>query len=80
MWIEADLDTWDFLTGYDFETIQDLSENTFKAVLEEGAVGMRSHSYGFYLINPKGDTIKQYSGMSAEELDTLVDDVKTVLD
>src|SRR5690625_2876334 len=33
----VDLTTWDFLTGYDFATIQDLSKNTFQANLEQGA-------------------------------------------
>ncbi|HLR59051.1 MAG TPA: SCO family protein, partial [Pseudogracilibacillus sp.] len=56
----VDLDTWDFLTGYDFETIQNLSEQSFLAVLEKGAAEQMSHSYMFYLVNPKGEVVKKY--------------------
>lgn len=75
----ADLDTMTFLTGYDFEEIRKLSVNTFKAVLEKGALGQRSHSFFFYLINPDGEIVKQYNGMSATDNDLLVEDVKTIL-
>ena len=76
---DADLETWNFLTGYDFETIQEISEDTFKAVLQEGAAGQRSHGFSFYLINPDGNIIKKYDDMSSDELDILVDDLKIVL-
>lgn len=75
----ADQDTWDFLTGYDFETIQKISEETFKAILQEGAVGQKTHSYAFYLIDPDGIIVKKYNGMSTTELDMLVDDLQTIL-
>lgn len=77
---EVDLNSWEFLTGYDFATIQKLSEDAFRAVLEDGAAGQKSHSYMFYLINPEGDIVKKYDGMSMREIDVLVDDVKTVLE
>lgn len=76
---DVDLDTWDFLTGYDFETIQEISEKSFRAVLEDGASDQMSHSYMFYLVNPKGEVVKKYDGMSDDELDILIDDVKKVL-
>ncbi|REB08562.1 SCO family protein [Sporosarcina sp. BI001-red] len=75
----ADLHSFTFLTGYDFETVRDLSINTFKAVLETGALDQRTHSYYFYLINPDGEIVKKYNGLSGEDNDVLVDDVKTVL-
>ncbi|MDW0109778.1 SCO family protein [Sporosarcina aquimarina] len=75
----ADLNTFTFLTGYDFETIRTLSLNTFKAVLDTGALDQRTHSYYFYLVNPDGEIVKKYNGLSAEENGLLVDDVKTVL-
>lgn len=71
----ADLDTFSFLTGYDFETIQDISVNTFHSVLEKGALDQRSHSFFFYLVNPEGEIIKKYNGMSTEENEKLVQDV-----
>lgn len=75
----ADLETWSFLTGYDFATISEISETAFNAALREGAVGQRSHGYGFYLINPQGEIVKKYDGMSTDELDILVDDLRVVL-
>lgn len=75
----VDLDTWDFLTGYEFKTIQDMSEKVFHAVLEKGAADQMSHSYMFYLINPEGEVIKKYDGMSTDELNILIDDLKIVL-
>lgn len=76
---DADLETWSFLTGYDFDTIQEISQDTFKTVLEEGAAEQRSHGFSFFLINPDGDIIKKYDGMSSNELNILVNDVKAVL-
>lgn len=75
----VDLNTWDFLTGYDFETIQEISKNTFDAVLEVGAADQMSHSYMFYLVNPKGKVVKRYDGMSMNQLEALIDDMKIVL-
>lgn len=75
----VDLDTWDFLTGYDFDTIQKISEETFSAVLSKGAVEQMSHSYMFYLVNPKGEIVKKYDGMATEGPAELIDDIKTVL-
>ena len=75
----ADLGNMSFLTGYDFETIQDLSRNTFLSVLEKGALDQRAHSYYFYLVNPDGEIVKRYDGLTETENDLLVEDVKTVL-
>lgn len=75
----ADLETWDFLTGYEFETIQDISENTFKTALEEGSANQRSHGFSFYLINPDGKIVKKYDGTGSDELEMLIEDIKRVL-
>lgn len=74
----ADLNTMSFLTGYDFETIRTLSMNTFQASLVEGALEQKSHSYYFYLINPEGEIVKHYDGMSDKENGLLVEDIKAV--
>lgn len=76
---EVDLDTWDFLTGYDYETIQEISKESFQAILEDGESDQISHSYMFYLVDPKGNVVKKYDGMSDNEHDILIDDVKKVL-
>lgn len=75
----VDLNSWDFLTGYDFETIQLLSEEVFQASLVEGSADQKSHSYMFYLINAKGKVVKKYDGMGEKDIEQLVDDVKSVL-
>lgn len=75
----VELDTWSFLTGYEFDTIQHISEEAFHAVLAKGAVEQMSHSYMFYLVNPEGEIVKKYDGMAKEGSDELIEDVKTVL-
>lgn len=78
---EADLDNWAFLTGYEFDEIQDLAEDSFKTVLDDGGPDSHeySHSTYFYLVNPDGEIIKRYDGMSYEEMDLLVNDLKEVM-
>lgn len=78
---QIDLSNWNFLTGYDFEEIQDLSENNFKTVLADGGPDGHEfvHSTYVFLINPDGEVIKQYDGISEDELQTLVDDLDTVM-
>ena len=76
---DADTDNWDFLTGYDFETIKNFSIKSFKAMLSEGAADQRAHSYYFYLINPDGDMVKKYDGLSTDEVDILTEDLKKVM-
>lgn len=58
---QIDLSNWNFLTGYDFEEIQDLSENNFKTVLADGGPDGHEfvHSTYVFLINPDGEVIKQ---------------------
>src|SRR5699024_3777584 len=77
----ADLDHWRFLTGNEFKDIQKLSEQTFNSVLEDG--GPDSHQYvhstNFFLINPKGEIIKQYDGMSSKQTNLLIEDLKEVM-
>lgn len=73
---DVDTNSWSFLTGYEFETIKKLSNQSFKAVLTEGAAEQRAHSYYFYLINPKGEVIKKYDGLSSEDTDRLILDLK----
>lgn len=77
----ADLNNWHFLTGYEFADIQELSRDSFKTVLEDG--GPEEHQYvhstSFFLINPDGEIIKRYDGMSGEAMDLLVSDLKEVM-
>jgi len=76
---DVNLDTWSFLTGYDFETIQKISEGTFNTVLRKGGADQFSHGFHFYLINPEGEIVKRYDGTSNAELQVLIEDITTVL-
>jgi len=75
----VDQNSWDFLTGYDFDTIQEISEGSFDAALEKGAVEQISHSYMFYLVNPDGEVVKKYNGMVSEGAEELIADLKSVM-
>lgn len=67
---DANDENMSFLTGYEFDIIKDLSNNSFKTVLDGG--GPEGHAYAhstsFFLINPKGEIIKRYDGLSKSEL------------
>ncbi|MBY7144686.1 SCO family protein [Virgibacillus sp. NKC19-3] len=77
----VDLSNWSFLTGYDFDEIQQLSKDSFQTILEGGGPDEHefAHSTYFFLVNPDGEIIKKYDGMSSDEMDVIVEDLKTVL-
>ncbi len=78
---DANLENMIFLTGYDFDAIKELSNKSFKTVLEGG--GPEDHAYAhstsFFLINPKGKVIKRYDGLSKLDLENLVADVEKIM-
>src|SRR5699024_3520185 len=77
---DANLDNWDFLTGYDFETIRKLSIKSFRATLKEPAYGSDqvTHDVRFFLVDPEGNIVKGYKGIEKETIDTLLDDIITL--
>lgn len=77
----ADLNDWYFLTGYEFDEIQELSRDSFNTALEEGGPDDHQfvHSTSFFLVNPDGNIIKRYDGMSAKQLDLLVEDLRKAM-
>jgi len=76
----ADLSNWTFLTGYDFETIKELSLESFYADLrQEPDSDQVTHVVRFYLVNPEGEIIKSYTGTSHDEIEAIVEDLKKVL-
>lgn len=76
----ADLSNWTFLTGYDFETIKELSIESFYADLrQEPDSDQVTHVVRFYLVNPEGEIIKNYSGTNLDEIKAIVEDLKKVL-
>lgn len=76
----VDLNTWTFLTGYEFSEIKRLSENSFKTSLDKGSSGETefAHSTGF-LVDPHGKVIKRYDGMATQDIKLIIEDLKKVL-
>lgn len=77
---DLDLSNWHFLTGYDFDEIKKLSNESFQTVLERGGPSDHAfaHSTAFFLVNPKGVVIKRYDGMSFKEAENIVQDLKNL--
>lgn len=76
----VDLDNWTFLTGYDFETIQNIALETFMTgVQKESGSDQINHGTRFYLVNPEGKVIKHYSGLELEALEQIMKDLEIVL-
>ncbi|WP_138417344.1 SCO family protein [Aquibacillus sediminis] len=77
---QADLSNWTFLTGYDFETIKELSIKSFQSWLEEAPEGSDQVTHGtkFFLVNPEGKAIKFYDGTQSDEIETIIEDLKKV--
>ncbi|RKD22909.1 cytochrome c oxidase assembly protein [Ammoniphilus oxalaticus] len=77
---DADFDSWTFLTGYDFETITELSTKSFLSSLQPPREGSDQITHGirFHLVNPKGEMIKYYDGVNFNEIETIIEDLKKV--
>lgn len=77
----ADLTNWRFLTGYDFQTIRELSIKSFRAPLKAPEPGDDQvlHDTRFFLVTPEGEIIKGYDGTRMNEMDQIVEDLKIVL-
>lgn len=75
---EVDLSSWSFLTGYDFQTIRELSIKSFRSLLQEPERGSDQVTHGteFMLVTPEGKMIKKYDGLSSEEMDNIINDLK----
>lgn len=77
---DADLDSWSFLTGYDFQTIKELSIKSFKNMVQEPPAGSDqvTHGTSFFLVNPEGEVIKNYNGVQKNSMDDIFEDLKAV--
>ena len=77
---DADFSNWTFLTGYDFQTIKELSIKSFKSPLIEAPEESDQVTHGtrFYLVNPEGEVIKNYDGVQSEGMNTIINDLKKV--
>ncbi|MFD2210832.1 SCO family protein [Virgibacillus halophilus] len=76
----VDFSNWHFLTGYDFDKIKKISIKSFQAPVVEPPEGSDqfTHGTGFYLVNPDGEVIKKYSGAQKDDLEQIIDDLKTL--
>lgn len=76
----ADLNNWTFLTGYDFQTIKELSIKSFKSLLVEAQPDddQVTHGTSFFLVNPDGEVVKKYNGTISSEMDVILEDLKAV--
>lgn len=77
---DADLSTWTFLTGYDFDTIKELSIKSFQSMVQEPLEGDDQviHGVNFFLVNPDGEVIKNYDGVESSEMDLIMEDLETI--
>lgn len=77
---DADLDNWTFLTGYDFETIKEISIKSFQSPLLEPPEGddQFTHGVSFYLVSPEGEVLKKYNGVESSETDVIIGDLRRV--
>lgn len=77
---DADLSNWTFLTGYDFQTIRELSIKSFRSPLPvpERNTDQVMHGTAFMLVTPEGQIIKSYDGVSPSEIDIIIDDLNTI--
>lgn len=75
----ANLDRWTFLTGYEFETIESYSIDTFKnwVALPQDGSDQIEHMTRFFLVNPDGYIESHYSGTDAEEMEDIVNNIKS---
>ncbi len=78
----ADLTNWDFLTGYDFETIRKLSIKSFRAPLKAPAYGSDqiTHDLRFFLVDPEGNIVKGYEGVDRDTMESVLEDIQTLDD
>lgn len=74
---EADFSNWSFVTGYDFQTIRELSIKSFRSLVQAPDQGSDQvmHGTDFMLVTPDGEMIKTYDGLSAEEMDLIIEDL-----
>lgn len=76
----ADLSNWTFLTGYDFDTIKELSiESFYSGLSDDPDSDQVTHGTRFYLVDPEGKIVKNYMGTDLKEIEAIIEDLKKVL-
>ncbi|GLO65839.1 MULTISPECIES: SCO family protein [Oceanobacillus] len=77
---DASFDNWSLLTGYEFETIRELSIKSFKNFVQAPPEGTDqvTHGTSFFLVSPEGEVIKNYNGIEEQSMETIVQDLNKV--
>ncbi|NEU29702.1 SCO family protein [bacterium LRH843] len=77
--VGADLNSWQFLTGYSLDEITQFAEDSFKTIVQhiEGSDDIM-HSTSFFLIDPEGNIIRKYDGLQSDQKPIIADILKTV--
>lgn len=80
---QVDFSNWTFLTGYDFETIRNLSVNSFKTSLQKASPGTGNdqiaHGTSFFSSESKRENReKKYDGVGDKGQEEAVEDVKAI--
>src|SRR5690625_2028868 len=77
--VNANLESWHFLTGYTVDEIANFSEEAFMSIVQEIEDSDDiMHATSFFLIDPEGNVIRKYDGLASEQTDIIDDLVKTV--
>ncbi|WP_174732960.1 SCO family protein [Mesobacillus harenae] len=75
----ADLQSWNFLTGYSQEEIESFAVDSFKTLVKKPQQGDQvAHGTSFYLVNQEGTIVKDYSGLNEIPFDEILEDIKTL--
>jgi len=78
---DADLSSWDFLTGYTPEEIKKYSVETFKsAVTEDPSTGQFGHGTSFFLVDQSGTIVKLYGSLDQDTEQKLLQDIEILAD
>ncbi len=73
----ADFSTWHFLTGYTQQEIEQFALENFKTHVKKPRDDNQViHGVDFYLVNKKGEVIKDYPGYSDVPFEQMVKDIK----
>lgn len=72
-------ENWDLLTGYEFQTIKELSIKSFKSAVEKPANSNQvMHATSFFIVTPEGNAIKRYDGREHANMKKIVEAIKSM--
>ncbi|MGP4040461.1 SCO family protein [Gracilibacillus sp. D59] len=72
-------DNWHALTGYTDEEIKEFVNKSFKELVENPENSDQViHGTSFYLVSPDGNAIKRYNGQKADNMQKIVEDIKSM--